>query len=196
MASSGTWPRTCESSSAPRATTGCAVPPFIYTFIIYIHIYIYIYIYTYICIIYIYICIYKYLYIYICICICLHIDLDVRIKFGAEGTNWMRGTPPLLVEGYRVRDIILAKDIAASLRRTGVRSTCGPTPLHSGRDCVKPLRSPYTGLYPQRGVHVACGREDQVRRQQLDARYPPLTPPGLGRGLQPDGGHLVWHLGV
>jgi len=31
------------------------------------------------------------------------------------------------------------------------RSTCGPISPYSGRDCVKSLRSSYTGLYPQRG---------------------------------------------
>ena len=36
-----------------------------------------------------------------------------------------------------------------SLRRTGVRSTCGPMSPSSGRDCVKSLRLSYTGLYPQ-----------------------------------------------
>ena len=40
----------------------------------------------------------------------------------------------------------------ASLRRTGVRSTCGPISPYSGRDCVKSLRSSYTGLYPQMRV--------------------------------------------
>jgi len=42
-------------------------------------------------------------------------------------------------------------DIAskASLRRTGVRSTCGSTSPYSGRDCVKSLRSTYTGVCPQ-----------------------------------------------
>jgi len=36
----------------------------------------------------------------------------------------------------------------ASLRRTGVHSTCRPMSPYSGRDCVKSLRSSYTGLHP------------------------------------------------
>ena len=39
--------------------------------------------------------------------------------------------------------------VEAPLMRTGVRSTCGPISPHSGLDCVKSLRSSYTGLYPQ-----------------------------------------------
>ena len=37
----------------------------------------------------------------------------------------------------------------ASLRRRGVRITCGPIFLSNGLDCVKSLRSSYTGLFPQ-----------------------------------------------
>ena len=37
----------------------------------------------------------------------------------------------------------------ASLRRTGVHSTCGPICPYGGRDCVKSHRSSYAGLYPQ-----------------------------------------------
>ena len=33
--------------------------------------------------------------------------------------------------------------------QAAVRSTCGPIYPYSGRDCVKSLRSSYTGLYPQ-----------------------------------------------
>ena len=39
--------------------------------------------------------------------------------------------------------------IKASTRRTGAYNTCGPIAPYSGRDCVKSLRSSYTGLYPQ-----------------------------------------------
>jgi len=35
----------------------------------------------------------------------------------------------------------------------GVRRTCAPISPYSGRDCVKSLRSSYTGLYPQVNVN-------------------------------------------
>ena len=34
-------------------------------------------------------------------------------------------------------------------RRSGDTTPCGPISPYSGRDCVKSLRSSYTGLYPQ-----------------------------------------------
>ena len=54
---------------------------------------------------------------------------------------------------------------AGSVRfwRKGVRRTCGPMAPHSGRDCVKSLRSSYTGSYPQSGAvkrGARCAKAD------------------------------------
>ena len=46
----------------------------------------------------------------------------------------------------------------ASLRRKGVNSTCGTVSPHGRRDCVKSLRSSYTGLYTQTFRAVAVRR--------------------------------------
>ena len=42
----------------------------------------------------------------------------------------------------------------ASLGRTGIRSTCGLI-SPSGRDCVKSLRSSYTGLHPYEAISTS-----------------------------------------
>ena len=66
----------------------------------------------------------------------------------------------------------------ASLRRKGVRSTCGPASPFGGRDCIKSLRSSYTELYSQSSVRLRA-RHD--RKQDL---------PRAPRGGAPPPPHL------
>ena len=60
-----------------------------------------------------------------------------------------------------------------SLKRTGIRSTCGPISPYSGRDCVKSLRASFTWLYPQNrgctgfGLEAARGRSQIGRARRL-----------------------------
>jgi len=66
----------------------------------------------------------------------------------------------------------------ASLRKTGVRSTCGPLSPYSGRDCVKSHRSSYTGLYPQNLMRRGGGA--CPRRPRLPPLTPHARPPAFG----------------
>ena len=68
-------------------------------------------------------------------------NLLVRIHFIIVMSRWT-GLAPCAPANCTSRES------KASLRRTGIRSTCGPKSPYSGRDCVKSLRSSYTGLYP------------------------------------------------
>ena len=71
----------------------------------------------------------------------------------------------------------------ASLRRTGVRSTCGPISPYSGRDCVKSHRSSYTGLYPQRNRRPPLPFLFLGNRRPLLPRSSPGQRSGLGQRL-------------
>ena len=112
----------------------------------------------------------------------LCVSLNDRLESNKEEEGWggadagsipasslcPRGT------GYLRATVLLCKVTSkASLRRTGVRSTCGPICPYSGRDYVKSLRSSYAGLYPK----YKCSLPSRRRRMTLPSHDPRMASP-------------------
>ena len=70
-------------------------------------------------------------------------DLVVLVMDDLGGEAYAHTMSRLITSGGRTP---LGRSSQASLRKTGVRSMCGPISPYSGRDCAKSHRSSYTGL--------------------------------------------------